>query len=372
MQTQLITTPSPDQPTAPKPNPPAKRFPASLQAMIRPMLYASIALHGLILLVPLSGEGDKPKVPKDQGVKVTQLPPTTKGASQAKPNSKTAVLPKIPVRVKPLIRASSSTIPAEPKNALQQPEAAEQNPATPSKDLQPNMPPGTPTNDPFADFPRYPKAIPGSGGVLSAAADGAAMQTPDDINNVINFFQTEAPKKKFDIQPVSDQGEVKIFQVSKDGSAPQYLHLIKKSNGTVILLAPQKLSIDDLKNSKVSVEAPEARELDTLLADGLSAQISLIGIEDLPDPSKFTSDVDGFKAEVGDAYRPDGSPISAAEFADLLNGLISNSGFTLAPDGSYGGGSLYEVKKNSYTGYVSVVPTADGSAAVYTWTKKPS
>jgi hypothetical protein len=383
MQTQIAPAPRPPADPKQRKRPALLNgMPAPLRGLIRPMLYASVGLHAFLLFVPLNSTGDQPKVPKDQAVKVTQLPPTTKGgASKAKSNIKPVPVRKTSLPLRPLARTSTSTIPPESKKveAEAQPSAADtaQKKAdpNPTQGLEPGSTPGTPTNDPLADFPRYPGAIPGSGGTLGSGYDKSSFQTVDDVSAVMNFYQNELTKKKFDFQPVSDQGGLKVLRVSKDGSSPQYLHLISRAgSGTVMLLAPQEIPSSALKDSKVITEAPEGRELDDLLANGLAAQVSLINVDpsNLANAQLFTYNVDGYKAEIGDAYNPDTSPIAVPEFEALLNGLLSGNGFTLTNAGSYGGGTLYEAKKNSYTGYVSLVPTSAGSTAVYTWTKNPN
>ena len=371
MQIQIAPSPIPDPPSRPKRilfN--LNSIPAPVRALIRPMLYASVGLHALLLFVPLGAhDGDKPKLPKDQAVKVTQLPPTSKGTAKLKQNIKPVPVPKTPLPVRPLARTTTSTIPPETKKALPpdlvKPEQKqpEQKP-NPTKGLEENN--TSAVNDPFADFPRYPNASPGSGGSLSAGFDKAAWQTGDDSSAVINFYTTEAPKKQFEIKPSSDQGGLKVFTVSKAGSAPQYLHILAGGKGTVILLAPQEIPASALKNAKVETESPEGRELDTLLADGLPASVSMTTVEE-----SLVNQFEGAKSNAGAAHKPDGSPIPPDAFAATLNGLVSSNSFTLSQVGSFKTGTLYEVKKNSYTGYIVIVPTNDGAAAVFTYTQRP-
>jgi hypothetical protein len=374
MQTQIAPTPIPEPPSPPKRKlPTLSGVPAPLRGLIRPMLYASIGFHALLLFVPFGAhDGDKPKLPKDQAVKVTQLPPTSKSTAK-KQNIKSVPVPKTPLPIRPLARTSTSTIPAETKKApppdLTQPDQkdAENKLETPNKGLEQNN--NSSVNDPFADFPRYPNATPGSGGSLSSGFDKAALQTADDASAVISFYTTKGAEKGFDVKPSSDQGGLKVFTVSKAGGAPQYLHILAGGKGTVILLAPQEIPASALKNAKVETESPEGRELDTLLADGLSASVSLNTVD--PSVSAPVSALDGFKAEIGDAFTPQSAPIAPDAFASMLNGLLSNAGFSVSSAGSAGGGTLYEVKKNSYTGYIILVPTPAGSTAAFTFTKRP-
>ncbi len=375
MQTHIAPTPIPEPPVDPKRKLPSlSGIPAPVKSLLRPMLYASIGLHALLLFVPFGAhDGDKPKLPKDQAVKVTQLPPTSKGAAKLKQNLKPVPVPKTPLPVRPLARTSTSTIPSEAKKVVAppldatNPEQKESDKVDPKKGSEANN--NSSVNDPFAEFPRYPNASPGSGGALSSGFDKAALQTTDDASAVINFYNTEAPKKQFEIKPSSDNGGLKVFTVSKAGSAPQYLHILAGGKGTVILLAPQEIPVSALKNAKVETESPEGRELDTLLADGLSASVSMTTVDQ--SISSALASVDGFKAEIGDAFTPTATPIAPDAFAAMLNSLLSGAGFTLAQAGTSNGGTLYEVKKNNYTGYIILVPTPTGSTAAFTFTKRP-
>ncbi len=68
-----------------------KKLPASLQGLIRSMLFISLALHGLLLLMPMPNKNTQADVRKkevEKSVKVTQLPstvplPTAKPSPQA-------------------------------------------------------------------------------------------------------------------------------------------------------------------------------------------------------------------------------------------------------------------------------------------------
>jgi hypothetical protein len=46
--------------------------------------------------------------------------------------------------------------------------------------------------------------------------------------------------------------------------------------------------------------------------------------------------------------------------------------FEVSESGSYGGGNLYTLKKDSFTGYLNLVPTKDNSGTIIVlWTEKP-
>ena len=69
-----------------------KNLPAPAQMLFRPMLMISLLLHGVLLMLPIPSEQEKPKLPrKEARVKITQLPtpvpsPTPSPQSSSKPN----------------------------------------------------------------------------------------------------------------------------------------------------------------------------------------------------------------------------------------------------------------------------------------------
>jgi hypothetical protein len=69
-----------------------KNLPAPAQMLFRPMLMISLLLHGVLLMLPIPSEQEKPKLPrKEARVKITQLPtpvpsPKSSPQSSSKPN----------------------------------------------------------------------------------------------------------------------------------------------------------------------------------------------------------------------------------------------------------------------------------------------
>ncbi len=69
-----------------------KNLPAPARMLFRPMLMISLLLHGVLLMLPIPSEQEKPKLPrKEARVKITQLPtpvpsPKSSPQSSSKPN----------------------------------------------------------------------------------------------------------------------------------------------------------------------------------------------------------------------------------------------------------------------------------------------
>lgn len=382
-----------------------KKLPANLQFWIRPMLLISVGLHGLVLATPMKSE-KKPVEPtkkEPEKVKITQLPtkpstPAPKIAPVTPPKALPVVAkPKTPPVVVPPKAAPIAPIVAQPKppqpvlpppippqviprpqpipspspvaaQPSPSPVAAQSSPSPLPSPVaaQPSPPPPPPsTQDPFADFPVYPNAVAGSLGLAPGEADKAARNTTTDLATVVAYYDKELPGKKFESKPTTTESSLKVFQVSK-GGVSQYLHLIGKDASTVIVLAPQPLDLKSLAD--VAVEPPEAREFQSVLGQLLNVDVlPAIGIGDLQDAGPFqTAEVKSILGEVKDVT-PQALGIS------LESGLRSAQ-FEVSPlNPNFGGGILYQVKKSSFIGYLTLVPTRTaGRTGVITLKKSPN
>lgn len=333
-----------------------KSLPAPVRSLIRPMLFAAIGLHALLLFAPLPSE-EKPKKPddKENPVKITQLP-TAKPA--ARPKLAKPALPKIN-RPKPAVNA-----PPVPKV-----------PATPrSSDAGKST--DTTTKDPFADFPHHPLAAPNCS--VKPDLSENCRDVSASLGDVVAHFNKALPDKKFTIAPAGGDGiEAKLFTVSKGGKSLSLSILKESDTKTVYVLAPQP--IKNLNALKGAVVTPAA----------------IAGILDRVSPSNTTTTAQGGGGSSNDAtsfdfqqsndyYNSkgeqdeaiDSSPKivdgkTAAEIYTDLKDYLQGKGYSTSDAGSYGGGPLYEIKDASYTGYLNLAPGNGGSTIVVIWKKKP-
>lgn len=339
-------------------------LPTPAKALIRPMLLASVGLHALLLFVPLPGENQPPKPPPEKTVKVTQLPLTSKSKSNPQPLAKATIVP--PKRVMPAARPNAITIPSliKPTPVESAPEAAA---ASPSKSAPA-------ANNPFADFPRYANAKPGSFESLPATLDPSSFQTSDPLKTVEAFFTSELPKKQFETGSPTNLGGINVIPVTK-GGVTKYLHLITRDGkGTVFLLLDTPIDINSLpKDTKIQTEPPEKLELTQLFTE-LADQVNFVANNpdtELNDPTSFVS-ASGIEFDQGKATTIGaGTTVPLAQLNTLLQSQLGNIGFTLTAAGSYGGGTVYQITKNSYTRYLTIAPTQDGGGWVYVFEKAP-
>lgn len=350
-----------------------KKLPASLQGLIRPMLLISLALHGLLMLMPVPDK-EAPQRKQEKSVKVTQLPTTTTPlkVKRSQPSPKPAppkvvtLITRQPVlanrpRPQPIVQAPRSRQVQATPSPIAPPVAATPTPS-------PISPEAAPTTDTaLNEFPIFPGAKAGCLEVQSC------FQTGNALDKVAAYFEKELPARKFTAPVNTDEPSRKVYEVSRNDFPAQYLSLISTEQGTIYVLADQPRTLDDLKNA---VDVPP--EFYTILAE--------VG-EELEDESPFANPTDFYtKLESQDA---DGSLIPAeqreeiegkklvpdqttdAVYTSLLPSLQSI--FEVSESGDYGGGSLYKLKKDSFTGYLNLVPTKDGTGTIVVlWSDPPA
>ncbi|WP_143162007.1 hypothetical protein [Phormidesmis priestleyi] len=337
-------------------------LPTPVKTIVRPMLLASVGLHALLLFVPLPGENQPSKPTPEKTVKVTQLPPTSQSKSKAQPLAKATIAPS-PKRVMPAARPNAITIPSliKPKPVESAPETAAASKSAPA------------ANNPFADFPRYANAKPGSFESLPAALSPLSFQTGDPLTTVEAFFRSELPKKQFEIGSPTNLGDVKAISVTK-GGVTKYLHLMTRAGkGTVFFLLDNAIDINSLpKDTKIQTEPPEKLELTQLFTE-LADQVNFVTNnpeQELNDPI-FVS-ASGIEFDQGKATAIGaGTTVPLAQLDAQLQSQLANIGFTVTASGSYGGGTVYQITKNSYSRYLTIAPTKDGGGWVYVFEKAP-
>ena len=332
-----------------------KNLPAPLQLVVRPMLLLSLGLHGLLLFMPL---GSKPKptpAAKPESVKITQLAASSKPAAKPSPKlsskvNRRAVLPP---------RQPAVTLP--PRQAIVAPVPSPVRPApTPAADEKP----AAAVKDPLADFPRYPNAQPGSLDLFEGVIDQASQYTKDGLEQVAAYFEAQLPVKGYAAEDLnSDKPNLKVYQVTKD-SKLQFLHLIfQPEKGTVIVVAPQQLTLDNLENSEVEVLSPEKSLFDDTLVE-FDSQVGL-GINTETEIAEFGS-------EAVDALRGKALSKTPDQVSPAFQKSLEAAGFAVSAAGDYQGGPLYQVTQGAFTHYLSFIPAKDGQGTlIVTWKKSP-
>jgi hypothetical protein len=374
-----------------------KNLPTPLQFWIRPMLLISLALHGLLLVLPMPSEKKPiPAKKEPQKVKITQLP-TTPPASNPSPRATPKPIPQIrqpqptPIRqrqsdippIPPLTKSiprpqsqASPTPSPSPSGATPSPLPSGATPApstvtSTSSQPTPAPSPSSTLQNPFADFPFPTNAQPGSLGLLPGENDKSARNTTDNLVQVDAFYNKELSARKFNPKPVTNEADLKVYEVSKDGGTPQYLHLISKDGKTVILLASQQVSnLNSLRDS--AGQSPEELAFDGALAPIKASEnfgaVDRPILDKLPNPTAF-ADTNKFRAVVATTMF---KPMSPEQLFSEVQQQLIQAGFTqISPEASYGGGLTYKVTQGNFTSYLYFVANADNKTVLLVSKESP-
>lgn len=353
---------------------PIKNLPVPLQGLIRPMLFMSIALHGLLMLAPVPDEEAPQKKETEKPVKITQLPTTTTPPTTKR--SQPSPKPAPPKVVTPITRQPVLANRPRPQPIVQAPRSRQQPTSNPSPASSPvaATPTQTPTASPapttntaLTEFPIFPGAKAGCLEVQSC------FQTGNTIDKVAAYFEKELPARKFTAPIDIDEADRKVYQVSGTDFPAQYLSLISTEQGTIYVLADQPRTLDDLKNAVV---VPP--EFYTILAE--------VG-EELENESPFANpndfytklesqDTDGSLIPAEQREEIEGVKLVPDQAADAVYNIMLpslQSIFEISQSSSYSGGPLYKLKKDSFTGYLNLVPTKDGTGTIVVlWSEPPA
>jgi len=367
-----------------------KNLPAPLQPWVRPMLLVSITLHGLLLAIPMPPK-PKPEAPKKEPeqVKITQIPTIPPAPRPSvRPSPRPSPLVRQSPRPEPTpIRRPSTIPPITQARTIPRPQpqpSPQQTPQqTPSPTAQQTPPPLTPeqtpspapdstpsseVQNPFADFPFPGNAQLGSLGLLSGETDKSARNTTDGIEQVVSFYDSQLPSRKFTSAPITNESNLKVFEVAKDGGERQYLHLISKEGKTVIVLASQQIT--DL-NALKDAEARSPEEIafyDIVKQLENDENLALAAVEPgditkFPEPDKF-SDTNKFELR---SKTVSFKPMSPQELFTEVEASLTANGFTqISQEGNYGGANVltYKVTQGSFYRYLYFVPTSDNRTVI--------
>jgi hypothetical protein len=355
-----------------------KRAPIKFQIswrLLRPMLLASIGLHALVLMIPTASEKPKAEKPKEEAIKLTQLAPKT--TARPAPKVPKPAVPKVAVPRVAVPRAATipSTRPAPPVAPAAAASAASDKPDAP---------------DPFDKVFDYPGAVAGSFG-LPPAFDPFSQKTADPLTQVDGWFQQQLKTKGFLLQQseAASTGRA-VYQVSSKEGQVRFLTLIPNPDGagTSILVSPSALP-KDLAAAASSVVSPEEQQF----YSDLTAVVPIPDVEisngwqEIDNPNLLTEPASFYAEMLSEQDYQQGlvakflpgveravisSGRSPADLYADISVRLEAAAYQVTPKGTYGGGELYQIARDGVTGFVSVVPTTDGSAAVVIWSDAPN
>lgn len=355
----------------------------SWQQLARPMLLLSVGIHGLLLFIPMpiyEVETVEKEKTQDQ-VKITQLPISDSPKVSKKSTTSSAV--KAPINrqnnsstinqnvISPATKPSSQ-IKSSSQTTKTTPQAI-----APSKEVA-TLPNPDNLDRAFGDFPKYINSQPGSLGLFQAPLDQTSQQTKDALATVAQYFERELKAREYNVISAKNEPNIKVFEVTKNNTT-KFLNLIAHNGGTVIVLASEILTPENLTNVAKASPQEEAfiRILDRINFENID-QPDLY----LSDPSlfysKFGEGKDGFyeveqKSNTISTIRLIPNQLPEQVFNTIFASTLKSSGFEVNLQGQYGGGNVYLVKQGSFVAYLNLVPTADRqSTVVVSWSSTPN
>jgi hypothetical protein len=309
---------------------------------VRPLWLLSLGLHIGALLIPV-GTKEPAKLPiAAKSVKVTKI---------AVPNQPKSIKKRrltVPPKPKPILRVAAPIIPStRPKiKALAPSSVAKVSPSpapTPQEDA----------DNTGLDLPLYPNAQEG--------CNGACLQTPDALDKVAAFFTAALPKQKWKSEQTENTAARKVLRISK-GNVTQYLSIIATDNpkGTAYVAADQPKTQEDLKSS-VAVPQEVAEILSNVSAQDVDASATA-------QPALFSKRPKILSMSFLEGETPD------TVFDTFFSTNLRNNNYEFsASTTTYGGGPVYEIKRDKFKAYINLVPDKDGKGTVIViWEAPPS
>jgi hypothetical protein len=236
----------------------------------------------------------------------------------------------------------------------------------------PPKPPGAAggdAQDPLKDFPHYANAQVNCYG---KTADTCRF-TADGFAAVVSHFDKALPAAKYTVEVDTDSAGEKIYKVTKD-KLSFYVSVLSDPPLTVYFVMGQKITKAQLNKIKTGPTAIIPPQLDELL-NAVAPSDPNSGETQDATPIDLGANANAFFES--DPTSPlnqvtvsgiHGIRIVQGNEASVL--AIAKTKFdSVSPAGTYGGGSLYEIKKGGFTGYLSVV--SGPAVVVAVWLKRP-
>ncbi|MEC4984799.1 MAG: hypothetical protein SAJ37_06865 [Oscillatoria sp. PMC 1068.18] len=389
-------------------NPPffLKNLPRPVRILFRPMLFISLSLHIVLLMLPVPSDSKKAKIEplepeKEEEVKITKLPPKTSPSPTPKASPQASISPSPTPKPSPSVAQPKPT-PQQIANQLLNPPKLTSTPTpiptstpqtkptstpTPTPTSTPQIKPTstptpastptpTPTQTPSStpsqtledflrEFPTYQQAQPGSGEILRPEFDQSAYiyNTNDKLEQVTNAFKSNLlPAKDYNAQLITEENNFQVLEVSK-GKITQYLHLISQGEKVAFVLLEKAYSLDKIKTAKTGeVDFNQTAfiviiaQLEKQYEEGTTPVDRSLLSSEFKDSNKFD-----YRVMTGASFL---NPPTKEQLINDLRNLFQQESFNFEEVGSYGGGSLFKVSRETFEIYVVFAPAGDRTAII--------
>lgn len=278
-----------------------KDLPAPVRALIQPMWYLSLGLHGLLLMMPMPSKTDtNPSARKKETVKLAKLsvPPVPKSSPVVNPplpspvvqqSSVVSMLPQVkpqPPKQNRIIESPQPSLVVKPNIPSPTPIASPTFTPTPTPIATPTPTPtpiasATPTPSPTATPTASPSPSPTPTPIASATPTSSPTPTPSpsptnpfagipelagvkqgcngqqdcwqvegsnmrSLANSIEPFLSAKGYKLLGQEDIADDTGRSLYRVSNKDNQIEYLHLISTDKGPVLLLGEKDLTREQL------------------------------------------------------------------------------------------------------------------------------
>jgi len=325
-----------------------KNLPAPARMLFRPMLMISLLLHGVLLMLPIPSEQEKPKLPrKEARVKITQLP-TPVPSPKSSPQSSSKPNPQPSSQLSQSTRLYQPTRPEFSSERNPQPSFL---PSQSTRLYQPTRPERMTTRQESAAFPlllgesrsqsqqqskskkeepqqqstEQPTPTPSMAQPTPTPTPSMAQPTPTPTPSMAQPTPSPSPSVP---QPKGDRDDYQ-----QKGNLAGLIIALEQVQG--------KYSEDKLKKFKTEQDINKLTEADKFK-----------DAKGNPDKSRF----EFLKKAV--------LPLTPQEIFSALETQLSSQNFRINKIGVYGGGPLYEVTKEDFKYYLILAPGTDEQGSI--------
>jgi hypothetical protein len=206
----------------------------------------------------------------------------------------------------------------------------------------------------FKDFPTYPESV--------LRPDSPVLTTAADFKEVVNYLYKALkgdPKQHWNVQEITQQPSgVKVYQVSKGGRT-KFLSIFSKGQlGTAYVLTDRQTTLEALAKSEEAIA-----NVSNILAD-LKVQPTDDSL--LVQPERFKR---GDAEIVSKNFVEDTLPDQF--FENRLKHSLKQNKFEIPKLSEYGGGAVYTLNRDLFTGYLNLLPSKDGTGTIIVFWKVP-
>lgn len=316
------------------------------RSIIRPLWLLSLGLHLLVLRLPLPAA--QPQSQTAKSVKITKLTAIPKPSPTPSPPAKAAVAKPNP-EPKTIEKASVQ----QPNKKTTQ---AVQNSASPRVTSTPSPPP-QPRNtaEPISETAlkqllQFPNASIGCG--------GKCAETPASLPEVAAFLEKKLASTKQKVDRVKVDSSRRVYRI--DTIKPtKFLSIFLRPDHkiTTYALADQEIDLADLSKA----EEESIASLGDVLGDIKGFDFSPTDADSTAQPQIFASRQAEWVEPMNELreVRPDEA------WNTILKQGIQANGFDVSMSNkSYGGGKIYVLNRQLFTGYLNLVPNKEGNGTV--------